>query len=169
MPGSKCKSKVWRLSIATEHEPSSPISLAILAILALIPHPENKDASCPESFLVRREAAQSFALSTIESIEIEFELLDSATSPSRTLKNGSPAILRQPFHAQVPPVLESIHALLVLSTYEYAQKGNITKMRNRAGQALISAMNMSLHSRGDEDDDFAEARRRAWGMTVSTA
>ncbi len=167
LPGSGHKSKCRRLSTATDYEPSSPISLAILAILALIPHPDDSEASSPESFLLRRESAQSFALSTIESIEVESELLDSSTSPSRALKNGSPAISRQPFHPQVPPELESILALLVLSIYEYAQRGNITKMRNRAGQALVSAMNMSLHSRGDEDDEFAEARRRAWWMTVS--
>ena len=158
-----------RLSQVTDYEPSSPISLAILAILTLIPLPGDTNSSTPESLLARRECAQSYALSTMESIEVESELLDSATSPSCALKNGSPAILRQPLHPRVPAEIESVLALLILSIYEYAQRGNISKMRNRAGQALVSAMNMSLHSRGDEDDEFAEARRRAWWMTVSTS
>jgi hypothetical protein len=55
----------------------------------------------------------------------------------------------------------------MLSTYEYAQRGNIAKMKNRAGQALVKAMDLGLHSRGHEEGDDAEANRRAWWMTVS--
>lgn len=51
--------------------------------------------------------------------------------------------------------------------YEYAQRGNIVKMRDRASQALMRAMNLPLHDRGTEIDGFAEARRRTWWMTVS--
>ncbi|MCJ1301783.1 hypothetical protein MMC08_004584 [Hypocenomyce scalaris] len=152
-----------------DYEPSSPISLAISAILALIPHPDDQDPSNPESVHFRREHAQSFAQSTMESIEIESELLDSSTSPSRALSGDSPSFRRQPFHPKTPIEVESTLALLVLSIYEYAQRGNITKMRSRAGQALISAMNLGLHSRGNEEDDFSEARRRAWWMTVWSA
>lgn len=65
--------------------------------------------------------------------------------------------------------LESVIALSILSVYEYAQRGNITKMRDRASQALMMAMNLSLHDRGTELDGFAEARRRIWWMTVGEA
>jgi hypothetical protein len=61
--------------------------------------------------------------------------------------------------------LESVLSLILLSVYEYAQRGNMAKMRNRAGQALTAAMSMSLHE-ALEGDEFAEARRRAWWMTV---
>jgi len=57
-------------------------------------------------------------------------------------------------------------ALSILSVYEYAQRGNIAKMRDRASQALMRAMNLSLHDRGTEINGFAEARRRTWWMTV---
>ena len=156
-------------SIVSDYEPSSPISLAISTILALVPHPSDPDPSSPESVLLRREHAQSFAQSTLESIEVESELLESTTAPSRALSGSSASIGREPFHPKAPIELESILALLILSIYEYAQRGNIAKMRSRAGQALISAMNISLHSLGSQDDDdgFAEARRRAWWMTVS--
>ena len=150
-----------------DHEPSTPITLAISTILALVPHPEDEDPSNPESVLYRRKSAQSFAQSTLESIEIESEILDSESLPSRALTRSSPAARRGPFHPKVPIDIESIIALLILSIYEYAQRGNINKMRTRAGQALVSAMDMSLHSQGDNGGEFAEAKRRAWWMCVS--
>lgn len=153
-------------STPTDFEPSSPISLAISAILVLIPHPNDRNPKDSESVLRRREQAHTFALSTMESIEIESELIDSSTSPAQALCSNPTTFHREPFHEKVPIELESILALLVLSIYEYAQRGNVLKMRNRAGQALVAAMNLNLHARGEEDDIFAEARRRAWWMTV---
>ena len=152
---------------SVDFEPSTPITLAISTILALVPHPDDEDPSNPESVIYRRKSAQSFAQSTLESIEIESELMDSDSSPSRALTGSSSTTQRRFFHPKVPVEIESINALLILSIYEYAQRGNIIKMRTRAGQALVSAMNMSLHSQGDIDGDFAEAKRRAWWMCVS--
>ena len=103
----------------------------------------------------------------MESIEIESEILDSESSPSRALTGSSPSARRESFHVNVPIEIESVIALLFLSIYEYAQRGNISKMRTRAGQALISAMDMSLHSQDDNGGEFAEAKRRAWWMCVS--
>ena len=154
-------------SVCNDFEPSSPITLAISTILALVPHPDDEDPSNPESLLFRRKSAQSFAESTMESIEIESEILDSDSSPSRALTGSSPTARRESFHPFLPVGIESIVALLILSIYEYAQRGNISKMRTRAGQALISAMDMSLHSQGDSGGEFAEAKRRAWWMCVS--
>jgi hypothetical protein len=148
-------------------EPSSPLSLAISAILVLIPHSQEHDSSRLEAVRLRRDYAQSFAQSAIESIEVDSELLHSATDPSNALSDDTPKFRRTPFHAKVPANLESILALDLLSVYEYAQRGNMAKMRNRAGQALTAAMSMSLHESGIEDDEFAEARRRAWWMTAS--
>ena len=154
-------------SPAGDFEPSSPISLAISTILALIPHPDEVDPLNSVSVLYRRKFAHSFAESTMESIEIESEILDSDSSPSRALTRNSPSCRRQPLHPKVPVELESILALCVMCIYEYAQRGNLSKMRSRAGQALVLAMDKSLHSQGDSEDDFAEAKRRAWWMCVS--
>ena len=55
----------------------------------------------------------------------------------------------------------------MLSTYEYAQRGNIAKMRNRAGQAVNAAMDLGLHAKGNEEGYHAESNRRTWWMTVS--
>ena len=150
-----------------DFEPSSPLTLAISASLALIPHPDDPSPNSTESVLLRREQAQSFAQSAFESIEIESELPDSTTQPGEALSNDPTPINRSPFHAQNPLENESIIALLLLSTYEYAQRGNVAKMRNRAGQALNAALDLGLHAKGNEQTCFAEANRRVWWMTVS--
>ena len=85
----------------------------------------------------------------MESMEIESEILDSDSSPSRTLTRNSPSCRRRPLHPKVPVELESIVALCVMCIYEYARRGNLSKMRSRAGQALVLAMDKSLHSQGD--------------------
>ncbi|THW74922.1 hypothetical protein D6D19_04430, partial [Aureobasidium pullulans] len=152
-------------SSACTFEPRSPASLAISAILALIPHPEEGAPFSEESIKARREAAHHFAKRTIESIECDSEMPDSSISPAQALVNGYSHISRPAFHSRVPVGLESVIALSILTVYEYAQRGNITKMRDRASQALMMAMNLSLHDRGTELDGFAEARRRIWWMT----
>lgn len=97
-------------------------------------------------------------------IEDETDIPD---SPSTALAYGTIVPQRQPLHPQVPIELEGVVSLCLLAIYEYSQRGNIRKMQDRAGQALMSAMNMSLHSQTDPDVPFTEARRRAWWMTVS--
>ena len=159
--------KDFERNTSIDFEPSTTITLAISTILALVPHPDDEDPSNPESVLYRRQSAQSFAQSTYESIEIESDILDSDSSPSRALTSSSSTTQRRFFHPKLPIEIESIIALLILSMYEYGQRGNITKMRTRAGQALVSSMDMSLHSQGDIGGDFAEAKRRAWWMCVS--
>jgi hypothetical protein len=149
-----------------DFEPSTPLTLAISALLALIPHPDDVDPSAIDSVHLRREQAQAFAQSAFESIEIESELPDSTTSPGDALSSDPTPFDRNQFHALVPLETESIIALLLLSTYEYAQRGNIAKMRNRAGQALNAAINLGLHCKGDEEGYYAEANRRVWWMTV---
>ncbi|KAK2608271.1 hypothetical protein N8I77_006892 [Diaporthe amygdali] len=145
-------------------EPTSPISLAISAILALIPCPEDVNHGSRDSQLFRRKYAQYFAQTAFETMESDEEIPDSATDPSRPLSEEHNHAFRRPFHARVPVELECIIALDILSVYEYAQRGNIKKMQNRAGQALMAGMDMSLHSCSIEDE-FTEARRRVWWMT----
>lgn len=149
-------------------ESSSPVGLAISAILALIPCPDDTDHLSHESLLFRRKYAQYLAQSALESIEAESEIPDSSTEPPRALEDPPDGPVREPFHRGVPLELESIIALDLLSVYEYAQRGNLKKMQSRAGQALMSAMALSIHS-SSGDDEFCEARRRVWWMTVSLA
>ncbi|CAK7266618.1 hypothetical protein SEPCBS57363_002181 [Sporothrix epigloea] len=157
-------------SLGEDFEPSTPVALALSAVLALIPCPEDTNPAAPESVLFRRKCAQFFAQSAVESIEAESEIPDSATEPHKALESSPPSAQRAPFHPRVPIELESIIALDLLSIYEYAQRGNIKKMRTRAGQALMEAMtSFSLHAQTDDNDFFAEAKRRVWWMTYVCA
>ena len=59
--------------------------------------------------------------------------------------------------------LDPILALVMLSVYEYCQRGNVSRMRSRANQALTTAMDLSLHNLGAK---ATEAQRRTWWSTV---
>ncbi|EAA65272.1 hypothetical protein AN0094.2 [Aspergillus nidulans FGSC A4] len=147
------------------YQPGSPLSLAISAILALIPHPNDPEPSSPRSVIRRRAYAHKFAQMANAGVESDCELHASPTNPFETTFKGRPRINRERFHPHTPVELESILALLLLTVYEYTQRGNLLKMRYRAGQALAIALDMSLHTLGEEYDEMAEARRRAWWMT----
>jgi hypothetical protein len=143
---------------------TSPLRLAISAVLALIPHPSVVNPSRPSHIALRRKYAHQLVQRCLAMIEDETDIPD---SPSTALAYGATVPQRQPLHPHVPIELEGVLSLCLLAIYEYSQRGNIRKMQDRAGQALMSAMNMSLHSQTDSDIPFAESRRRAWWMTVS--
>jgi hypothetical protein len=107
----------------------------------------------------------------MESIEIDTEMLTSSTSPSEALSEEPSSFRREAFHPHCQVELEGLLAYLVLSIYEYAQRGNIAKMRNRTSQAYDAAIQLCLQedSEGSAPSIFCEARRRAWWMTVSRA
>lgn len=113
----------------------------------------------------RRAYSHSFAQLANSTIETECDLDMSATDPGQALSSARPFVTRERFHSQTPVDYESLLALLILSVYEYAQRGNLLKMRYRAGQALAIALDKSLHAQLG-NDEFSEARRRAWWMTV---
>ncbi|TGJ85960.1 hypothetical protein E0Z10_g2824 [Xylaria hypoxylon] len=141
-------------------EPLSAISLAISAILALIPCPLDSNPSSEESIRWRRTYSQFLAKTSLESIENESERPESSVDPSKALDDSDEEIFREQFHPRVPLELESIIALDLLSVYEYAQRGNLKKMRARSGAALVAAMSLLLHTRNDVEDEYSEARRR---------
>jgi hypothetical protein len=104
----------------------------------------------------------------MESIEIESEIALSTTSPVEALGRRPSSFQRFPFHPKSPVELESTLAYLILSRYEYAQRGNLTKMWNRASQALDAATRLSLQEDvSGVGDIYREAERRAWWMTVA--
>ncbi|KAJ5177861.1 uncharacterized protein N7500_000560 [Penicillium coprophilum] len=146
------------------YRPRSPLSLALSAILALIPHPSDLEPSSAASVLQRRKYAHTFAQLANSTIEAECDLDLSTTDPGQALSTARPFVGRERFHSQAPVDYESLLALLVLSVYEYSQRGNLLKMRYRAGQALAIALDKSLHAQTG-NDELSEARRRAWWMT----
>ncbi|OQD96188.1 hypothetical protein PENSOL_c017G10225 [Penicillium solitum] len=146
------------------YRPRSPLSLALSAVLALIPHPSDLEPSSAASVFQRRQYAHTFAQLAHSTVETECDLDLSATDPGQALSAARPFVGRERFHSQTPVDYESLLALLVLSVYEYSQRGNLLKMRYRAGQALAIALDKSLHAQMG-NDEFSEARRRAWWMT----
>ncbi|KAL4887790.1 hypothetical protein BDV59DRAFT_211996 [Aspergillus ambiguus] len=158
-PASDCPLKIHDLAqtipIKLPYTPHSPLSLAISSILALVPHPEDPDPSSETSTSWRRSYSQT--LSQMASLSIEAD--------SQAGIRSKPSLARHPFHPRVPVDLERILALLILSIYEYSQTGNLTKMRNHADQALTLALGTGIHRLGEDNTQFAEARRRAWWMT----
>ncbi|KAI1734440.1 hypothetical protein F4680DRAFT_470935 [Xylaria scruposa] len=146
-------------------EPLSAVALAISAILALIPSPLDPNPSSEESIRWRRTYSQFLAKTSLESIENESERPESSIDPSKALDDTDSEVLREQFHPSVPLELESVIALDLLSVYEYAQRGNLKKMRARAGAALVAAMSLFLHTKNEVEDRYSEARRRVWWMT----
>jgi hypothetical protein len=146
-------------------ESSSPAALAMSAILALIPCAQDPNPLAENSILFRRKYAQFLAQSAFESIETESDKPQSSVEPSRALEDSDDDYDRQPLHPSLPVELESVIALNLLSVYEYAQRGNLKKVRTRASAALMSALTMSLHLHQLKEDAFSEARRRVWWMT----
>lgn len=151
------------------YRPRSPLSLAISAILALIPHPRDLEPSSAASIIQRRAYAHSFAQLANSTIEAECDLDLSATDPGQALSQAlsatRPFERRERFHSRTPVDLEGLLALLILSVYEYVQRGNLLKMRYRAGQALAIALDKSLYAQMG-NDEMSEAKRRAWWLTV---
>ncbi|GFF32049.1 hypothetical protein IFM51744_01647 [Aspergillus udagawae] len=148
------------LSQRPEFRPASPLSLAISALLVLIPHPNESDPLRAEYVKLRRGFAQNFARDALKAVELDASLLN----PS----NNTLSVHRAKFHPKLPLCLEGILALNILSVYEYAQRGSLCTMSDRANEALTSAMKLSLHETLEEDE-YAEARRRTWWMTYMVA
>ncbi|KAH6980647.1 hypothetical protein BKA56DRAFT_585822 [Ilyonectria sp. MPI-CAGE-AT-0026] len=139
----------------SDYEPSSPLILALLSILVLLPHPHDDHSSDETGRELRAGYAQSLAQCAIESIRIASEI----ATPT------SPSSLRSPVHPHVPLENETPMALCLLSMYQYLHHGNATKMRQLAEEAFDSSVKLSLHILPHDDTNFSEARRRTWWMT----
>lgn len=144
----------------------SPLRLAIKAILMLVPHPSVSNPSRPSYVVLRRRAADQLVHQCLQMIEDESDMPEGLPL-STALAHTSTRSQRKSLHPDVPMELEAVLALCLLAIYEYTQRGNIRKMRDRAGQALVYAMDMSLHCMSRSEKLHAEAKKRAWWMTVS--
>jgi len=146
-------------------EPQCPISLALSAILALIPCPQDASPLSPDSIRFRRNYSQLLAKSALESIENASDRPESESEPAKALDDATQDYTGSQFHPLVPYELETIIALDLLSVYEYTQRGNLKKMSLRANAALTQALELGLHTDCGSKDVFVEARRRTWWMT----
>ncbi|PSN61601.1 FMN-linked oxidoreductase [Corynespora cassiicola Philippines] len=137
-----------------EYEPSSPLLLSILAILALIPSNGAQDAFDGLYRRQRQTLARSIATIALECVDVDLHVIVGTGQAQQRL----------PIHSQVPIQLEPVMALCILSAFEYLQHGDIEKMARLSSRAIQSAQAMSLHMLGDSYVNDSEAARRTWWM-----
>ena len=106
---------VYTSAAVPDFEPSTPLSLAISASLALIPHPDDLNPS--ETVRKRREQAKAFAQCAFARIEMESEIFESNENPSEALTTEQLPPDRPPFHPENPIENETVIALILLSTF----------------------------------------------------
>ncbi|KAL2847801.1 hypothetical protein BJY01DRAFT_246703 [Aspergillus pseudoustus] len=144
--------------------PESPLALALSALLVLIPPPKDSRPLSEPATALRRSYAQLY-------VRAAENALDTNTEQHRQTNMSSYASTytfhpTSPLHPNTPANLEPILALLVLTIYDYCERGNRKHMRSRAHQALTTAMDLSLHTLSPEALD---AQKRAWWMTMYLA
>ncbi|OOO13806.1 hypothetical protein OAory_01024010 [Aspergillus oryzae] len=137
--------------------PTTSLSLALSAILCLIPPPQDPQPSGECHVWMRRAYARLYAQAALSIAEKE---IDDLVSPNNLTSYAEDDRLHNELPFQLYPVL----ALVALSIYEYCQCGNVSRMRTRANQAITTAMDLGLHRL---DTNASEAHRRAWWSAVS--
>lgn len=141
------------------------------ALLALYPCPGDLNPASPESTCQRKNLAHAYAQEAEFIIDMEYKTQTTAIAPAADSRYSTwaaqPSMVPTRQHPSIPEDLELLQALLVLSAYEYIQKGDFVKMKFRANQALALALQKGLHCHID-NDELSEARRRAWWMTVTS-
>ena len=140
--------------------PTSPFALALSALLVLFPLPEDPHSMSEAAVRTRQSYAELYAHAAMSSIENWIDVPEPATTA------GGPARCSS-LHPDLPRKLESILALVLLGMYELCQRGNFSKMRARANQALTTAVDLSLHTTNPDEPGCSDAQSRAWWMTVS--
>ncbi|KAJ5098446.1 hypothetical protein N7532_005447 [Penicillium argentinense] len=146
--------------------PESSLSLALSALLVLIPPSHDQAPTKGSTFAARRAYAQLFAQSALSKIEQEIDDLGPPSSVNLFVSTDRGNIS---LHPDVPIQLDPILALVTLAVYEYVQRGNVSRMRARINQAVTTAMDISLHTLGVSSSESPEAHRRAWWMTMFIA
>ena len=117
--------------------PESPFLLAAQTIMVLVPHPLDPAPKSSNSKRLRTAASNALGQRTMQVVE-------------SLLSEGSSS-------------LEIVQALTMLSLWEWGNSGNLTKNRERAGQAVQVAMEMGLH----EFDKYAENEQKPNGKMHS--
>jgi hypothetical protein len=133
--------------------PTSPLGLALAAMLAPIPPQTSAQPKDDCAAAIRRAHSDLYASSALESLQDALDTCDRTDCSRSTL------------HPEIPKRIEPILALALLSLYDCCQRGSVPRMRTWANQALTSAMDLSLHVESP-DIGCLDAHRRCWWATV---
>ncbi|KAH8652580.1 hypothetical protein BGZ61DRAFT_468633 [Ilyonectria robusta] len=140
-----------------DYQPSSPLILALLSILVLLPDADYALEAEGVNQDLRFRFSQSLAECACESIEIYTSRADLDSPPLDP--DRSDVWLRTDF----PDKLQIPTALCILSVQAYLHGGNLPKMLLQAERALDYCMQMSLHQFVEQGPQ-AEGIRRTWWM-----
>ncbi|KAL4736266.1 hypothetical protein BDV11DRAFT_211359 [Aspergillus similis] len=121
--------------------PISPLGLALAEILTLIPLPGDPRTSDEGAAALRRSYADLYARSAMESLE------ESLEPSSHTNLAAGPRC--------------TLHHAILQKMEPCCQRGNVSKMRLRANQALTGAIDLSLHTETPQTGCL-DAHRRCW-------
>ena len=133
--------------------PSSPVILALLAILTQLAPSTGYESMCDDSHERLNEVTQYFAQQAITALDNErLSIVGSSQASS--------------YHPHVPLELEASIACCVLSLYQYLCRGDIDQMTLLAHKALelFGRLPHSTETSLIESSPFAEACRRTWWM-----
>lgn len=137
-----------------------------MALLVLLPLPEDVDPMQVVQVELRKSYADLYAREALESIEnISNGREHTSAAPIST--PGMDKVSRSSIHPKLPCTLEPVLGLLLLGVYEYCQNSNRRQMRSRIYGALILAMDLSLHIRDSTNSDNWDIQTRVWWNTVS--
>lgn len=145
--------------------PESSLGLAIMAILVLIPPPEEADPLRIGQLEVRKSYANYFVQAALRSIsDCSTERGQSSRNPISTPRLDE--VSRSVLHAELPSSLEPVLALLLLGAYESCQNSDRRQMRSRVYDALVLAMDLSIHVKDPVAPEEDPVKARVWWMTV---
>ncbi|CAG8937041.1 unnamed protein product [Penicillium salamii] len=145
--------------------PESPLGLALMALLVLIPQPEDANPMRLARLEVRKSYANMFVQAALRGISdcsrSRGQFSEDPISTPR-LDEASRSVL----HADLPSSLEPVLALLLLGAYESCQNSDRRQMRSWVYDALVLAMDLSLHIRDPMAPEEDPTKARVWWMTV---
>ncbi|KAL5615730.1 hypothetical protein FOBRF1_004478 [Fusarium oxysporum] len=135
------------------YEPSSPLVLALLSLLVLMPQKGKRPAADAGA------AELNASLATF--------LANKATGLLQVCADKQSSYGASSLHPKLPVEYEKPLAYCVLSLYQYVHCGNTIMMRRLADKAFDACLALRLHELEDDGSEYCEARNRTWWMTVS--
>ena len=136
-----------------------------MALLVLIPQPEDTNPMQLSQIEVRESYSDKLAQSALQRIS------DRLTGQGQCRRNpiSTPTLdeaSRSALHSGLPSSIEPVLALLLLGAYESCQNGDRRQMRSRVYDALVLAMDLSLHVRDPIRPQGDPIKERVWWITV---
>lgn len=83
--------------------------------------------------------------------------------------DASGPLSRSRLHRDVPVLLESTIAGLLVAVYEYSYRGSMMRARTRMASVITMAMDLGLHDIDLNIGADIECKQRAWSMIVSSS